>query len=275
MRMNEKPKNDSPLERYTRILEIISGFPSGISLTQIADVIDLPKTTVHRLLKGLVKVGLLTFHKGEGGSYKAGPRFLRMLYAGAPHPWVEGLTRPILKRLANETGEACLIARLNDNKIRMAVLVEPDNAERGYVVPPRELWPHATAAAKAILAFQPREVVEAMLPKPLPRLTERTHTNIEELFAEFEEIRASGVAICAAEDVSGFAAIACPINVPEIGVIFSVGLTGTLQSIIEERRLYYERQLKFQAERLAASIHARLSTGGSPDEGEAETAAFV
>ena len=41
------------IDRTFDILELLSHFESGLSLTEISEKIDLPKSTVHRLLKVL------------------------------------------------------------------------------------------------------------------------------------------------------------------------------------------------------------------------------
>ena len=68
-------KPGTPLQRYFRLLEVVAGFPAGVTLAQLVGLLGLPKTTVHRLLRGLTEVGALT--EGPGGTYRLGPRFSR------------------------------------------------------------------------------------------------------------------------------------------------------------------------------------------------------
>src|SRR5215213_1307868 len=75
-------QGDKPLERYIRILEVVSGFSNGISLGPIAEMLGLPKATAHRLISGLVETGMLEQVDRGVLCYQAGPRFASLLYAG-------------------------------------------------------------------------------------------------------------------------------------------------------------------------------------------------
>ncbi|HZQ60817.1 MAG TPA: IclR family transcriptional regulator C-terminal domain-containing protein, partial [Casimicrobiaceae bacterium] len=136
-------------------------------------------------------------------------------------------------------------------------LVAPDNPVRGYVVPGRTLALHAASASKAILAFNDPSFVRGILPFPLPELTPHTITSVDALMRELELVRKTGLAVCDAEDYEGFAGLACPVPLPGVGVIFSVGLTGTVGMLTSSDRPTYEAKLKLFAPRLAAAIQAR------------------
>jgi len=252
-------QSDRPLERYLRILEITAGFSGGISLSRFAEILDLPKTTVHRLARNLVEVGMLS--TDETGRYRLGDRFARLAYAGTPDEWITSMSHTFLKDLVEETGQACFIAKLTDNKIRSVAMVAPDNLVRGYVIPGRELWPHAAASAKAILAYQSDAVMKAVLPSPLPRLTDRTKTRLKDLQAELEIVRERELALCVGEDVEGFAGIASPLLRPGFDVLYSVAITGTIETLINRGLAQFEKRLRACAARLSRAIEER-----SPDQ---------
>lgn len=254
---------DTPLDRYFRVLEAVSNFPHGITLVQMVDVLGLPKTTVHRLIRGLVASGALTALTPRYGPYVLGSRFLNILYSGMPDNWVDWLARPILKELAERTSETCFIARLSDLSIHSVAMVTPENNDvRSYVVPGRKLAPHGASCAKAILAFQPESIVKAILPSPLPAITDNTKTRIKDVLKEYEEIRQTNVAYCIGEDIPGFAGIASPIHVPSVGVKYSVAVTGTIDDLIVKNKKKYTTMVKSVSERLAAAMIIRLSQAG-------------
>jgi len=249
LRKVERGQGDRPLERYLRILEIVAGFSGGIRLSGLADILDLPKTTVHRLAHNLVETGMLAMD--ETGRYRLGERFARLAYVGTPEEWIDSVSHTFLRDLADETGQACFIAKLTGNKIRSVALVAPDTLVRAYVIPGSELWPHAAASAKAILAYRDDAVRKAVLPSPLPRLTDRTKTRIKDLQAELASVRAEGLALCVGEDVEGFAGIACPVLTPGRDVLYSVAITGTVETLINRHRRQFEKNLRDCAARLS------------------------
>jgi DNA-binding IclR family transcriptional regulator len=247
--------SEGPLERYLRILEIAAGFSGGIGLSGLAEILELPKTTAHRLAHNLVETGMLAFD--EAGRYRLGERFARLAYAGKPDAWIESVGHTFLRDLAEATGQACFIARLSDNKIRSVAVVAPDTLVRAYVLPGRELWPHAAASAKAILAYRSAAVLKAVLPSPLTRLTDRTKTRIKDLQAELDTVRAEGIAHCIGEDVDGFAGIACPVLRPGFDVLYSVGITGTIETLINRGQGRFEAPLRDCAARLTRVLEER------------------
>jgi DNA-binding IclR family transcriptional regulator len=253
---------DSPLDRYFRVLEVVANFPHGVTLVQMVEVLGLPKTTVHRLLRGLVTSGALAALTPRYGPYVLGSRFLNILYSGMPDDWIDWLARPILKELVERTGETCFIARMSDFNIHSVAMVTPENDVRSYVLPGRILAPHGASSAKAILAFQSEAIVRAMLPSPLPAITDNTKTRLKDVLSEYEEIRQTNLAYCVGEDIPGFAGIASPIHLPSIGVKYSVAITGTVDDLIIKHKKKYSALVKTFAERLAAAMIIRLSQAG-------------
>jgi DNA-binding IclR family transcriptional regulator len=62
-----EPIEQTPLDRYLRIIELVAAFPAGIGIAQLTEISGLPKTTVHRLLRGLSRAG--AEHKSSTGLY--------------------------------------------------------------------------------------------------------------------------------------------------------------------------------------------------------------
>jgi DNA-binding IclR family transcriptional regulator len=249
--------DDKPLDRYFRILEVVSAYPSGIALSQIAEIVGLPKTTVHRLLRGLLDSSVIEANPIAPQLFVTGARVRRLFYSSASADWIEAVSQVVLSEVAGQTGQTCYVAKLEDFKVRSVAMETPNNPSSGYVVPGKHLALHAASSAKAILAFQTPALVRSILPYPLPRLTDRTIVDMDALLAEFEAIRDGAVAVCNGEDYQGFGGLACPIQLPEIGVIFSVALTGGIDSLLGEKRSEHEAILRASAQRLAVAISTR------------------
>ncbi|MGU7771665.1 IclR family transcriptional regulator [Burkholderia sp. MR1-5-21] len=249
---------DKPLDRYFRILEVVSAFPSGIGLAQISEIAGLPKPTVHRLLRGLLDSRVLEPSPAGPLLYVTGSRVRRLLYTSADADWIENVTRAVLAEVAERTGQTCFVAKFEDLKVRSVAMVTPDNPASGYVVPGRLLALHAASSAKAILAFQDPALVRRILPYPLPRLTDKTIVDLDTLFAELAAIRQGGVSVCDGEDYQGFGGLAYPIHLPDVGVIFSVAVTGGVASLLGDKRDEHEQILKIAAQRISVALSARL-----------------
>lgn len=251
--MTEQTEVDSPLERYVRLLELIAAFPDQLALADIATLSDLPKTTAHRLLKGLVKAELAT--GGQGGrAYSIGLRLSRILHATADDGWLEALVRPYLAALAKVSGEACYLTKLVGSRVVVAVSQAPEVRWRSYVQPGIEMPPHAAATGKAIIAHQNEELIRQALATDLPKLTVNTRNDQDWIRREFSLVRDRGYATCIGEIDEGLAAIAVPVCQASGLVLHAVGMTGPLQRIVNDQLSQRIAALTTTAELLATKL---------------------
>jgi DNA-binding IclR family transcriptional regulator len=107
----------------------------------------------------------------------------------------------------------------------------PSDGLRGFVVPGHTLAPHVAASAKAILAFQPQTLADKALSGPLPKLTAKTKTKRKDIDREYRAVRENGYATCWDEMEVGLGAIAVPIHLSNIGVIYSLGTAGLIDRL--------------------------------------------
>lgn len=233
--MTANEDSDSgPLDRYMQVLELLAAFPGALTLADVAALLKLPKTTAHRLLKGLVRAGLAK--DGAGGrAYHLGDRLIRLLHAGADDGWLAALAGPYLQRLTETSTETCYLTRLVGARVIVAISQSPDARWRGYVQPGLEMPLNASAAAKAIMAYQSEALVAEALSHDLPLLTANTRNDREWVEHELGETRRRGYATCIGEIDEGLAAIGVPIVLSNGAVFHSIGMTGPLQRIMGEQ----------------------------------------
>jgi DNA-binding IclR family transcriptional regulator len=224
-------KSESPLERYFSALESIAASVDGRSVSEISENCDLPIGTAHRLLQNLQHAGLVASTGSKRRDYRLGKRLLRLLHAGSDTAWLTISAQPILDRLANEIADTCYLARLVGHKVVSVAWAPPSDGLRGYVVPGHTLAPHVAASAKAILAFQPQTLVDKALSGPLPKLTIKTKTERKDIDNEYLAVREKGYATCWDEMEVGLGAIAVPIHLPDLGVVYSFGTAGLIDRL--------------------------------------------
>jgi DNA-binding IclR family transcriptional regulator len=224
-------KSESPLERYFSALESIAASVDGRSVSDIAESCDLPIATAHRLLQNLQQAGLVASSGSKRRDYRLGKRLLRLLHAGSDTAWLTISAQPILDRLANDVADTCYLARLVGHKVVSVAWATPSDGLRGYVVPGHTLAPHVAASAKAILAFQPQVLADKALAGPLPKLTAKTKTKRKDIDKDYRTVRENGYATCWDEMEVGLGAIAVPIHLPDIGVIYSLGTAGLIDRL--------------------------------------------
>src|ERR1700722_5162921 len=103
--------------------------------------------------------------------------------------------RPLLTDLCLRTGEIATLAVARRFNLVYVDQVEPPNMMApNWLDKPLPL--HATSGGKAFLAWLGRDERDAILPAGLPRYTERTVTDREQLELELAEVRRTGFALC-------------------------------------------------------------------------------
>ncbi len=246
-----------PLERYALILEILSRFPDGMSLTEVAGLAQPPKGTKHRIIKALVKIGYVSGGNGRA-AYRLGPRLLRMMHFGEAPTWIGPLVEPDLRALAQEFGETAFLAKLIGLEVRSVAMVLPKPTDRSYVHPGRVMPVNAAGWAKATMASQPEETVSQVLAnQPLAKYTPSTCVDSEELKRQYAQIRRAGHALCIDELEPGVMSIAAPIQTEGIGTFYSIGLVGLQPRLSNFPRQNLDAGLRTASESIAKLLRSR------------------
>lgn len=106
--------------------------------------------------------------------------------------------RPLLEKLAIRASESVTLAVAKRfNLVYVDQVDPPDVMVPSW--PGRPLPLHATSGGKAFMAWLRPDERDAILPKELPRYTDRTITDRGELDRELDRVRQSGYALCIRE----------------------------------------------------------------------------
>lgn len=226
---------ETPLSRYTRILEAVAAARQGMTLGMIAETVGLQPATSHRLVSALCEVGLLA-RRERTRVYMPGARLVRLCLTALTPASVVELARPLLRGLVGRFGETAYLAKLSGTTVESVAMEVPQAVETAYVQPGRIMPFHASASARAIGAFQPPEVLERLLAAPRPRFTADTKTGEAELRASLALVREQGYAATENELDPGILSIAVPVHSEDWGVVFSVGLLGLAERLHRQPR---------------------------------------
>ena len=240
--------NDSPLARYTRLLEGLAAAPDGLTLTQIAEREALQSGTVHRLMAALCGIGLAV-KSPKSKSYRVGPRLQRLSHAVQTPTALIDRARPILRDLVEAHGETAYLAKLAGDTVESIAMERPQSGDRAYVQPGRIMPIHAAASAKAIFAFQDSDFVQKLLAKPRHRFTADTKMDADAILAELDQVRAERFAVCDNELDPGVLSYAVPVVFAEGAVLYAIGVSGLAERLSAQPRPAI-RQSLLQASRI-------------------------
>jgi len=203
------------ISRATAILRALGNNPGGLSLAAIAQEVELPRSTVQRIVNALEDEGLAE-SMGAGGGFRLGPEVGRLFYLAQVD--IANTMRPLLQELSDRLQESVVICVRAQDRILVTDRVIAERELRvvfpvGAIQAPL----HATATGKALLAGMSDEEVKTLLPDPLPGCAEHNRSR-QALLRELQDIRSSGMAADRDTLIEGLTAFAVPVNT-YLGVI--------------------------------------------------------
>jgi DNA-binding IclR family transcriptional regulator len=175
------------------VLEFLQAELNPLSMNEIAQRIQLSKTSAFRILRTLETLGCVVV---DGrGQYMLAPG----IHAVTPTQWLGKLHRvgvPYLEALSRELAETSTLAALFENRVEVIAVVESPHVIRMSNVVGHILPPNASSLGKAITAFQPAEQRERLLRSfGMYRFTKHTITDRKELSQEYDGVRLQKYAI--------------------------------------------------------------------------------
>jgi DNA-binding IclR family transcriptional regulator len=184
------------VERAAELLKAVARAGEPETAPVLADRCGLNRSTTWRLLATLERNGLVD-RDPETNRYSVGLAVAQMASASG----YEALARraqPLLRRLADETGETVNLAVPH-----LLRLVYVSQVEAPHVMTAnwmgRAVALHATSTGKAFLAWLPPEERAAALAGRLEGYTETTLTDVEALETELGAVRRRGHAVSRGE----------------------------------------------------------------------------
>src|SRR5512139_3042718 len=217
------------LARGLKILDLLGQASDGISITELAEALNVDKGSASRLVSTLAQYGYA--EKDEvTRRYHLGPQVVGLSRSVLTRLPLREAAKPYLRQLMERTGECAHLAVPAQGKALYIDQVESPatlrvNAEVGTMNPL-----HCTALGKALLAFGDIE-----MPTTLERFTPRTIKSKRALQEHLAEVRRSGYAVDDEEFDPGVRCIAVPVFDFRGKAIGAMGISGPATRITPER----------------------------------------
>lgn len=197
------------LEKGLLVIEAFDANRQRLTLSDVAKLTGITRAAARRYLRTLTKLNYADF---DGRYFSLSPRILRLGYAFLSSTSLSSRLQPSLERISEETGESSSAAMMDgDDIVYIARSATRRIMSIGLGVGSR-LPAHCTSLGRAILAYQPDEVVEAYLERSrLEARTPKTITSKPKLREVLQATRAQGYAIVDEELELGLRSIAVPL----------------------------------------------------------------
>lgn len=223
----------------------------------MSESLDIPKTTLHRVLDSLVKLELLEVT--ADGLYDWGSELRTIAAVVNQSHDLNRLAAPILREISDRFNETMLLS-IYDAKTLSIIFIEQAQGRQPIRYHPTMDVPrpiHAGASGRSVMAFLPPAEIERILANGLPAITDETITDAAELMADLREVRAKGYAASKGERTVGAVGIGCPVlgrdgsaiggimmTIPEYR--FRRSMEKSIAAAIHDGARWISRQLGFQ-----------------------------
>lgn len=198
------------LERGLAVLTAFDDQKRQVTLSDVARIVALPKSSVRRALHTLANLG---FIRVDGRLYHLTPNVLKLANAYVASNGLSLAAQPICERIADQVNEPCSFAVMVDQDIVMIAHGEPHGLQSigagiGYRLPA-----FRTTLGRVILATFDDDALTAFLQAVIFKAqTSFTVASREELWSAIIDARKRGYAVADQENQYGFRAIAVPVR---------------------------------------------------------------
>jgi DNA-binding IclR family transcriptional regulator len=211
------------VDRAVTILELLA-LHGEAGISQLARELGVHKSTASRLVSALERRRLVEQVEDRGG-YRLGVGVLTLAGATNARLDLAKEARPVVRRLAAETGETVNLAVLSGGAALYVDQVAGSSSLSSYNWVGQHIPIHATSNGKALVS----ELADPELTNVLGELvayTPSTVTDRADLDAELAEVRERGWAIATDELDVGLTAVAAPVRDAHGDIVASVSVSG-------------------------------------------------
>jgi IclR family pca regulon transcriptional regulator len=222
------------LERGLAILGCFTPSRPVLGIADIADELEMSRSTTHRYVITLVALGYL--EQGASRKYRLGLRVTDLGMSALSSTGLREHARPYLEELRRRTSCTASVSVLDGEEVLLLDRVPSLRRARAAAEPDLQagsrLPAYSSASGKLLLAYLPEaEQRRALAAITLKRSAPNTITTKKALRAELERVREAGVAIDDEELASGIAAIAAPVRDQSGDVAGAVGVAAPSAAI--------------------------------------------
>jgi DNA-binding IclR family transcriptional regulator len=225
------------IARAATILRVLEDEGDGLSLGQIAQRVNLARSTVQRIV-GALALEKFVIAASPNGRVRLGPAILR-LAASARTDFVAE-ARPFLVRLSGELQETADLAVVkNDHLVFVDQVIGSQRLRAVSAV--GETFPlYCTANGKAYLAELEAAAIERLIGSNYQRRTPHTLTRLDDLLRDLKSVRKTGVAIDREEHTQGICAAGVVTRDP-LGNILAISVPVPAQRFHAQQKHILDR----------------------------------
>jgi DNA-binding IclR family transcriptional regulator len=257
MKIGDCPTEYDKFREVTRkifvLLEALSRPEAGSPLDELTDLSHFPKTTVHRLLYSMSKLGYVE-RDPNTSRYFLSKRFFDLGPNSLPYKRLTAIAKPLMQQLLFTFGESVNLAVLHSGALIYILVLESQRSNRAAATVGGHPHLHCTSVGKCIAAYLSPEDRRRHLSRfGMPAMTLSTITSLEAFERELAILRIEGVALDNEENTDGIMCVGGPIFCNPLTAVAAISVSGPTFHMCEQLMA-----IKKAVRETAMAISARL-----------------
>jgi IclR family transcriptional regulator, KDG regulon repressor len=183
----------------------------SVAFADLARALPFARTTVHRILYSLEKLGYVEKDAFKS-HYHLAAKFFDLTGPAVHFRRLQSVAKEVMQNLLLRFGETVNLGILEENQVTYLDVLQSPSALRIAAVPGERNPVHCTALGKVMLAFLPENEVQQVLQNnPMIRRTSKTITQKKHFLEHLALVREQAVALDLEENLNGVICAAAPI----------------------------------------------------------------
>lgn len=241
------------VDRALSALEVLSRNMDGLSVTELAEQLNIPASSTHRILTSL-KGNHLVVQDAQTKKYRLGYKICGIAAGVVKGSALTQAAQTSMQKLAEKIDRNVVLC-IMEHGVAMNIACSERGDSNMYMMKIGHVIPfYSTSAGRVFMAYMDRkQALEILEKETRTKTTPNTKTGLQELNAELDRIRAQGYSVIDEELQLGIQGVACPIfdinGEPAAALAFTSLKDGNEEEMQERIRL-----LKACAEEISEAI---------------------
>lgn len=219
--------------RVLQIVKAVAQWPRPVTLAELSSQIDVPRTSLFAILKGLQAEDYVIFEREH---YSLGPAAIRLGAAITQRQSFPATAMPVLEKLAEDTGETVILSVLSEDRRHVVYtsVLEAKCFLRFSVDIGTRRPLNASATGQAVLSYLPRLERERYLASgSFEKFTPKTVSTATALRKAVAQVRREHCAMTVDGTVQAAVGIAAPYFSHDGLVLGAVNVAGPTARLID------------------------------------------
>ncbi len=219
------------VDRALQIMESLASSKNGLSLSQLVESSNLPKSSIHCLLLTLERRGYL--HRSiQTGRYMFGLKLFGLANTSLSSLPIREQAAPFLLQLMEQTGLTVHMGVLDQYEAVLVAKYGPPSSRGLATWRGKRMEVHCTGIGKALGAHMSEEDLMALYQqRKFPRHNENTISTLRKLQEDFSKTRQRGYSIDDEEDEIGWRCLGAVVYNDASEPVAAISVAGTVNQI--------------------------------------------